>query len=232
MEFSLVIPFYNEEKNVENVCSEIVEVFSKHNLNYELIAVNNGSRDRTKELLEQLSGRYSVIKIVTVQVNQGYGYGVLQGLKIAQGNYVGYSVGDGQISAEDVFKVYKEAVTNNLDYCQGKRMGRKDSFLRTLNTKFFHFIFHILYKSNITDNGSNPKILKKIWYEKLKLVSKDWFLDSEIILKTSDLKGTMKEIPVTFIKRKEGKSKVNIFGSLATLKSVLVWKFRLMGRIQ
>ncbi|MFH1665995.1 MAG: glycosyltransferase family 2 protein [Elusimicrobiota bacterium] len=230
MQFSLVIPFYNEEKNAESVCHEIVEIFSRHNLNYELIAVNNGSRDKTAQLLEQLADKHPVIKIVNVAVNQGYGYGVLQGLKTAQGDYVGYSVGDGQISAEDVYKVYKEAAVNNLDYCQGKRIGRKDSFLRTLNTKFFHFIFHLLYNNNITDNGSNPKILKKTWYEKMKLVSKDWFLDSEIILKTSILNGSMKEIPVTFIKRKEGKSKVNIWGSLKTLKSVLIWKFKLIGQ--
>src|SRR3989339_1011570 len=133
MDFSLVIPFYNEEKNAEGVCNEIIENFGRHNLNFELIAVNNGSKDNTPEILEEFSKKHPAVKVVTVPVNQGYGYGVLEGMKTAQGAFIGYSVGDGQISAEDVYRVYRESVTNNLDFCQGKRMGRKDTLLRTIN---------------------------------------------------------------------------------------------------
>ncbi|OGS22598.1 MAG: hypothetical protein A2252_03195 [Elusimicrobia bacterium RIFOXYA2_FULL_39_19] len=226
IEFSLVIPFYNEEKNAEFVCNDILHTFRNKQLTFELIAVNNGSQDNTPEILARQSQNNKEIKVVKVDVNQGYGHGVLQGLKTAKGVFIGYSVGDRQISADDVYEVFNEARMNDLEYCQGKRTNRKDTLLRTLNTRFFHFIFHILFPSPITDNGSNPKIFKKTWYERIQPESKDWFLDSEIIIKTSVLKGKMKEVPVTFLKRKEGKSKINILASFEMLKNLFKWRLR------
>lgn len=224
-EFSLVIPFYNEEGNVERVCREIIDEFNNHGIQYELITINNGSVDRTPQLLDRLSGQYPQIKVVTVEVNQGYGFGVRQGFKIASGDYVGYSVGDGQISAADVARVYKIAKEEGLDFCQGKRI-RKDTLLRRTNTKVFNFTFHLFFPAKVYDIGSNPKIIKRSILEKISPVSNDWFIDGEIILKTYLLKGKMKEIPVTFLKRERGKSHINLFSVFEMLKNIITWKLR------
>lgn len=230
VEFSLVIPFYNEEKNVQTVCEEIINEFNKQKVNYEIIAVNNGSFDRTGELLDSLAQQYSkMFKIVKIAVNQGYGWGVLQGLKVASGNYVGYSVGDDQISAEDVFRVFKKAREENLDFCQGKRTIRHDTLVRRLTTKVFNFSFHLFFPCQVYDIGSNPKIMKKTWYEKISPVSKDWFIDGEIILKTYLFGGKVQEVPVTFKKRKQGKSHIKIFSALEMLKSTLIWRIKTLN---
>ncbi len=227
VDFSLVIPFYNEEKNVQKVCAEIIKEFDKQNLNYEIIAVNNGSLDRTGELLDSLAQQYSkIFKIVKVVVNQGYGWGVLQGLKVAAGTYIGYSVGDGQILAEDVFRVFKKAKEENLDFCQGKRSIRQDTLLRRLNTKVFNSIFHLFFPCRVSDIGSNPKIMKRTLYEKISPVSKDWFIDGEIILKTHLLNGKVKEIPVTSLKRERGESHIKITTIFEMLKNIFFWKIK------
>lgn len=224
-EFSLVIPFYNEEENVEKVCRETIKEFETHGLNYELIAVNNGSRDRTPQLLLELSREYPRIKIVNVDVNQGYGFGVLQGLKIAAGDYIGYSAGDGQVCSRDVVKVFKIAREENLDFCQGKRI-REDTLIRRLNTKVFNFVFHLFFPAGVYDIGSNPKVLKRMAYEEISPVSRDWFIDGEIILKAYLLKYKMKEIPVAFVKREKGRSHINLFSVFEMLKNIMVWKFK------
>ena len=69
MSLSLVIPFFNEEKNVEDVIMDIINEFNEKNINYSLIAVNNGSSDNTCDILEELSSRYSQIKIVNINKN-------------------------------------------------------------------------------------------------------------------------------------------------------------------
>jgi polyisoprenyl-phosphate glycosyltransferase len=224
-EFSLIIPFYNEETNVERVCEEIVGEFSARKLEYELIAVNNGSGDRTPQLLDKLSGQYPQIKVVTVDVNQGYGFGVRQGFGIASGNYIGYSVGDGQISAADVAEVFGIAREESLDFCQGKRI-RKDTLLRRINTKVFNFTFHLFFPAGVYDVGSNPKIIKKSVLERISPVSDDWFIDGEIILRSYLLHGKMKEIPVTFLKREKGKSHINLFSVFEMLKNIIKWKIK------
>lgn len=225
LEFSLVIPFYNEEDNVEKVCNEIVCEFNNQGLKYELIAINNGSKDKTPQLLDKLSQQYSQIKVITVEVNQGYGFGIRQGFKVASGDYVGYSVGDGQISAANLAMVFKKTKEENLDFCQGKRI-RRDTLLRRINTKFFNFIFHLFFPANVYDIGSNPKIIKREILEAISLVSNDWFVDGEIILKTYLSKGKMKEVPVTFLKRERGKSNINLFSAFEMLKNIIKWRLK------
>jgi len=224
-EFSLVIPFYNEEENAERVCLEIVNEFDSRELDYELIAVNNGCADRTPGILRRLSEKHSRIKVVDVEKNQGYGFGVIQGFQHARGGYVGYSTGDGQISASDVFGVFSRMKEQGLDYAQGKRV-RKDTFLRRLNTKVFNFVFHACFPANVYDIGSNPKIMKRGIFERISPVSKDWFIDGEIILKSYLLKGRMDEFPVAFRKREKGRSHIKLSSVFEMLKNIARWKLR------
>ena len=226
MSLSLVIPFFNEEKNVEDVIMDIINEFNEKNINYSLIAVNNGSSDNTCDILEELSSRYSQIKIVNINKNIGYGYGVTQGLKVATGDYVGYSVGDGQISGADVARVFDEAKRGNIDFCQGRR-NKKDLSMRRVSTWGFNFIFHLFFSCPVYDIGSNPKIMKKDIYLEIKPTSKGWFIDSEIIIKNCLRKSKMKEVLVSSSSRLEGVSKHIIPHTiLVVLFGILRWRFK------
>lgn len=225
---SLVLPFYNEEENVQWVCEELMRTFNAHSLKYELIAVDNGSWDKTVQIVPDLAKQYpDIIKPCRVEVNQGYGYGILQGLKQVSGEYVGYSPGDGQVPAEDILRVYLKAKELELDFVQGQRL-RKDSGIRRMNTLTFNTIFHLFFGCPVRDVGSNPKIFKRKWLEKMNLRSKDWFIDSEVILKIHHYGGKMQEFPVAFRKREMGKSKINVLSALEMLKNMLIWKYRIL----
>lgn len=232
VDLSLVLPFYNEEKNVEWVLKEILESFGRQPFKYELIAVDNGSRDGTASLIDGFVRDHpDLIKKATVTVNEGYGWGIREGLKLASGRYVGYAPGDGQVSPEDIAQVFRKAMDLDLDFVQGKRI-RKDSLFRRVNTTVYNFVFHLFFRCEVYDIGSNPKIMRKEWFEKIGLVSKDWFIDGEIALKTHTLGGKMKEFPVTFRKREKGSSKINILSVFEMLKNVMLWKVRVFqGRI-
>ena len=225
IDLSLALPFYNEEKNVEWVLNEMLGSFDRRGLRYELIAVQNGSWDGTSDLIDQFCRKYPQVKKVTVEVNQGYGYGILQGMAAARGRYVGYSPGDGQVPADDIAQVFLKGKEMGLDFMQGLRV-RKDTWVRRLNTGIYNFIFHAFFWSRVRDVGSNPKILKREWFEAIGLESKDWFIDGEIILKTHAAGRKMMEFPVTFRKREEGKSKINLAAALQMFKNVLRWKLR------
>ncbi|MFH2069958.1 MAG: glycosyltransferase family 2 protein [Elusimicrobiota bacterium] len=225
VDLSIVIPFYNEEENVEKVCGDLSNEFTKHSIHYEIVAVNNGSYDRTPELLKKLAGKYPQIKVVTVEINQGYGWGVIQGLKSATGKYVGYMAGDGQIKPEDVVRVFKKIKEEGLDFAQGKRITREDGFLRKINSKIFNILFQFFFPNPSIDIGSNPKIFTRSLYEKISPVSKDWFIDSEFIIKSSSLGAKMSEVPLSFQKREKGNSHIKLSASFQMLKNILRWKF-------
>ena len=226
MFLSLVIPFYNEEEKLEDVLVGIINEFSERKLNLTLIAVNNGSSDNTFNILKELSNRYSQIKIVNISKNKGYGYGVVQGMKEATGDYVGYSVGDGQVSGADVARVYDEVKRGESDFCQGKR-NKEDFSLRRISTWGLNFIFHLFFPCSVYDVGGSPKIMKKEIFLEIKPTSNGWFLDSEIIIKNYLRKSKMKEIPVSYHSRLKGVSKHVIpYTVFVVLVGILKWRFK------
>lgn len=227
-ELSIVMPFYNEEENVEKVCEDLSREFARENINYEIVAVNNGSFDKTPELLDKIVKKIPQVKIITVKVNQGFGWGVIQGLNMASGEYIGYMAGDGQVSPSDVMRVFKKIKNENWDFGQGRRVKRNDGLIRKVSSLGFKSIFHLLFKSQIYDIGGHPKIIKRSLYEKIRPVSKDWFLDSEIILKSSYLTNNVGEVPLTFKKREKGRSNIKIRTVSEMLKNMIKWKIKMI----
>ena len=76
-------PLLQREACVERVCADLHAALQRAGLHFEIVAVQNGSWDRTGAILESLKSRYSPLRVVVVPVNQGYGYGLRQGLAAA-----------------------------------------------------------------------------------------------------------------------------------------------------
>lgn len=223
---SIVIPFYNEEENVERVCRELSDEFNRNKLDYEIIAINNGSHDKTLELLDKVVKVIPKVKIITVDVNQGYGWGIIQGFKKASGEYIGYMPGDGQIDPVDVIKVFHKIQSENWDFGQGLRIKRRDGLFRKISSIGFNFIFQCLFPCSISDVGSNPKIMKRELYEKINPISKDWFIDSEVLITAIYLKSKLGEVPYISKKREKGSSHIKIFTIIEMLKNMFIWRFK------
>jgi len=226
-EVSLVIPFYNEEGNVEKVIQELSSEFKKNKISYEILAVNNGSWDKTPIIINKLTKENKNIRKIDVKKNKGYGYGILTGLKYAKGSYVGYGWGDNQIAASDFVKVFKRLKQNNLDICKVKRILRTESFSRKVQSKLYNFLVLILFSANIKDVNGCPKIMKKAVYKSLNLKSYDWFLDPELIIKAKRKKFKIEELPVISSKRQKGKSKVDFKTPLEFFKNLIKYKLGL-----
>ena len=129
VEISIVIPFFNEEPNVEAVLTGITNLFSSDSINYEIIAVNNGSTDKTGEIIEKICKSNSQVKIVYIPVNHGYGNGILEGLKIASGKFLGYADGDGQNDGESIIGCYKELqISPELELAKGVPRKIEETF--------------------------------------------------------------------------------------------------------
>ena len=88
MKYSIVIPCYNEEDNLPNLIKSISEFAKGKEL--EFVLVENGSKDNSFALMKNLTHDKDFIKIVKVEVNQGYGYGLHQGIKSASGDFIGW----------------------------------------------------------------------------------------------------------------------------------------------
>src|SRR5262245_33321164 len=99
-ELSLVMPCYDEAEIVERSVRDLFAAFDAAGRRLELIAVDNGSRDRTGEILAALARREPRLVVSRVETNQGYGNGILAGLPLARAPWVGIVCADGQVAAE------------------------------------------------------------------------------------------------------------------------------------
>lgn len=209
-EFSLVVPCYNEQESIPFTIPPLCTAFEKAGITFELIGVDNGSKDRTGEILDSFAAKGLPVRKVRVDVNQGYGWGILSGLREARGEWVGMIPCDGQVDPEDVVKLFE-----SVRYSDGKVIGkvrrrfRLDGFLRKVVSVGYNVLVFALWPGlgSIDVNGS-PKILHRDVLQRLDLQSKRWFLDPELMIKAHYLGVRVIEVNVFARMRGHGLSHV------------------------
>ncbi len=230
VEFSLVLPMYNEEGVAEKVLTELTEVLEPENIDYEIIAVNNGSADKTGDIIEAMHQKYPRIKPVHIKVNQGMTWGMVTGLNHAKGENLGITDGDGQVPPETVPKVWHTFKDGNYMLAKGTRINRQDGIKRVVASYFYNLMFGIFFLFRMDDINGKPKIFKREFYENITIESKDWFLDPEIILKLLHKGYKPGEVKVNFPEREEGSSKISYFTVLEFMKNLIYWRIALWKR--
>ena len=208
MKLSIVIPCYNEEKNLSLILEKFQEVITDENM--EVILVNNGSSDNTAKKLEELLPNFSFARTVLVPVNQGYGYGILQGLREAKGEFLGWTHADMQTDPKDVIKAYKILEKENWNenvYVKGNRKNRPftDQFF-TFGMSIFETVFmgKVLY-----DVNAQPNIFSKQFFSTWKNPPKDFSLDLYSLYLAKKRKQKITRFDVLFPERIHGESTWN-----------------------
>jgi glycosyltransferase involved in cell wall biosynthesis len=207
-ELSLVALFYNEESSVETVIRDGYRVLKKMGVPFEMVAIQNGSTDRTPEILGRLKREIEELRIVVVPVNQGAGYGALKGLYAAVGDDVVGVSGDGQVDLELIPKLYELKRECGGDIAYGRRTSRPDGLKRAVISGCYNFLMRWAFGLNSTDVNGPPKIISRKVLEAMQLKSEDQFLECEMMLKAERMGLTMCSLDVEFHKRQGGSSSI------------------------
>jgi len=222
----LAIPMLNEEGNVELVLNEICTVLSQESYSYRIAAVNNGSSDETGRIISDLARKNKNIIPIHLETNQGYGGGILQGMKElekSEPTVLGWMWGDGQISPQILPKLY-ESCTAGADIAKATRVLRHDGRKRKLISSTYARTMKWMGIETKDVNGC-PKLFSLSAWRELELDAMDWFLDAQAILKAKSEGMYIAHHPVTMKKRIHGKSKVN-WGTVAEFSlNMFKWKW-------
>lgn len=210
VELSLVLPCYNEADGLRATVLELLEALAGRSVAAELVLVDNGSSDGTGAVIDELVAEGRPVVKVVVTVNEGYGNGILQGLKPCRGRLVGFLCADGQVEAADVVRIYDiaaRATTPKL--VKVRRRFRMDGLRRKLISTTYNVLTTAMFGNlrSIDING-NPKILPRQSLEAMRLESKGWFLDAEVMIKAKRLGLEVYELNVMAKMREEGLSNV------------------------
>lgn len=184
-DISFVMPAYNEEAIITQTIRRLVAAFDRAGIRLQLIVVDNGSRDRTGEIVEGLSREIAGLVTYRVETNIGYGNGVLSGLPLAVAPWVGVIPADGQVDAEDAVRLYEDAVATGMPVlAKARRRFRMDGISRKFVSIAYNVYFRLLFPGvQSLDINGLPKLLPRDVMNRMQLTSRQWLLDPEIMIK-------------------------------------------------
>ena len=214
MSLSIIIPVYNESRNLEKTVNNLRKI-KKNIKKFNLIFIDDFSTDNTLNILVKLSKKYSFIKIHKNK-KKGLGSAIEEGIKRSNFNYVAVFMADSSDSINDLNRYYKIISTKKYDAILGSRFI-KDSkikdypFFKYFLNRIFNNFFKLIFFSDYNDFTNAFKIYKKsVLRELLPIVSENFNVFLEIPLKIISRKYTYKIIPISWQNRRVGKSNFKI----------------------
>jgi glycosyltransferase involved in cell wall biosynthesis len=176
---SVFFPCYNEQDNVERTIKSALDVLTPLGIDFELIIVNDGSKDKTGEIANQLAAKDKRIKVVHHNTNQGYGAALRSGFNAASKEYVFYTDGDGQFDIKELPPLFKYMTDYDIVSCY--RIKRQDSLIRKLNAFGWTTLVGLLFRMKIKDIDCAFKLYKRSIFDDIKLQSSGALIDTEIL---------------------------------------------------
>lgn len=208
---SVVIPCYNEQGNIKALIEEAREVVGRQP-SIEFIFVDNGSTDKTGELLEVLADNTPNFKIAVVGNNRGYGFGIKSGLNDASGEFVGWTHADRQTKLTDVeFALGVLKMKKGEILLKGRRFGRPlfDSIF-TVGMSLFE---SMLFRTSLWDINAQPTLFSREMLKEISDGPDDFSLDLFTYVMAKRKRAEIVRFPVTFGARFSGESKWNTTAS-------------------
>ena len=202
---SIVIPFYNEEESIEKVCDEVHHILScEQGLTWELVMVDDGSKDRTPQIMDGLAQRYKNFLAVHISPNSGQSAALQAGFDAAKGELIATMDGDGQNDPRDIPLLLRALKESGKDMICGIRWKRADNMIRRLSGRIANSVRSSVLKDNITDVGCSMRIFR---CECLKCIR--FFKNAHRFFPALFIMSgfTVAEIPVNHRSREHGTSK-------------------------
>ena len=205
---SIIIPAYNEEANVKSLVKDTVKVISAYAKKYEIIVVDDGSKDNTFREVSSIKNKS--VKIIKNRKNMGKTKTMVNSFKIAKGDIVSFIDADYQYDPKDLVKLIEKVREGN-DICIGNRRKRRDSVYRKFMSWGFNTFDKLMFGIEVKDVNCGLKAFRKDSFRKIKLkyLATRWFIDTELLARYYRNKSRVAEVEISHYERKNSISKVS-----------------------
>jgi glycosyltransferase involved in cell wall biosynthesis len=201
-DFSLtvVLPAHDEEGNIKNTVEKCLSYLEKNVGDYEVVVVNDGSSDGTREIAEAISSANPAVVLVNHETNKGYGSALRSGFDRASKGYIFFMDSDGQFDISDLSRLIPHAGPDRAVI--GYREDRADSHIRSLNAWLYGLYIYFVFGLKVKDMDCAFKIFPRSAYESVKPIKSEGALFSaEFLIKLKRRGFTFKEVPVRHFPR-------------------------------
>lgn len=213
---SAFFPAYNDAESIPDLLAKTFEVLREHTSNFEVIVVNDGSVDRTAEVLEALRQVYIPhLRVVTHEQNLGYGQALRSGFAAATKSLVFYTDGDGQYDPRELTKLL-ERMTPGTGLVNGYKLERNDPWHRIWIGGVYNTFARVLFGIRLRDIDCDFRLIRRELLEDLELTSTSGTICVELVRKLEITDCKVVEVGVHHYPRLHGRSQFFRIRSLAS----------------
>lgn len=216
---SVIFPTYNEEENIEVCVLVAYHILKELVRDFEIIIVNDGSTDKTKDICAELEKRLDKVRVITKNKNEGYGRALRDGFKAAKFDLVFFSDSDRQFDILNLKDLIR--YIDDYDIVIGFRRNRQDSLKRKFLSWGYNMLVGFLFRLNVTDIDCAFKLFRKKIFDTITIESERFYVNTEILAKARMRGYSIKEVGVSHFPRYEGESKVGFFDIPRTIKELV-----------
>jgi glycosyltransferase involved in cell wall biosynthesis len=201
---SLVLPAHNEEENIRLVVEQALEVLPAFSHKFEIIVVNDGSKDKTGAIIDELAANDSRVQTIHHKKNRGYGGALTSGFKASICDFVMFMDSDRQFDISDVGLLAPHV--GKFDIVAGFRMERHDPFHRRLFAQIFNLTVRILFGVHLYDIDCAFKIFRGDLLRSMELTAPGALINTEIQAKARRQGATIEQVGVHHYPRVAGEA--------------------------
>jgi len=221
MNLSFVYPIYNEQDNLPRLLPETRRIAQGLICDYEVILVDDGSTDRSGELIDEIASRCPEVRAIHHGRNRGLGAAITTGLSHASKEFVLYMDSDFPVSAEEARDALSQ-VDADTDLLIGYRLGRAEGLRREIMSWVYNRLIRWRYGLRVRDVNFAFKLIRRSILDQIRLRSEGSFIDAELLLEAARLGARIKEIGIHYHPRTAGAS--------TAASARVVW--RILGEMQ
>jgi len=229
LSISVFYPCYNEEANVERTTLAALEAVQKISDDFEVIIVNDGSKDRTAEIADRLAAEHKHVRAVHNNPNLGYGGALQRGFREATKEWVFYTDGDGQFDFGEIPSLLP--LLERYDIASAYRLDRKDSMIRKLNAFAWTTLVNVAFGLWLRDIDCAFKIFPRKLFDEIEMKSMGALIDTEILSRAKRAGYTIGQVGVHHYPRTAGEQTgANLRVIARAFKELFKLRHEILGR--
>ncbi len=203
---SYFFPAHNEEANLEGLVAEALETLPSLAETFEIIAVNDGSRDRTAEIADRLAAAHpGVVRVVHHPVNRGYGGALRSGFEASRYDLLAFTDGDRQFHVADLGRLTARLqAADQPDVVVGYRIKRADPFIRVVYARSYKLANRIFFGLRVRDVDCAAKLFRREALDGVRVESGGAFFSAELLIKIRHRRRAIAEVGVPHYPRTAG----------------------------
>ncbi|MEK7793178.1 MAG: glycosyltransferase family 2 protein [Candidatus Hydrogenedentota bacterium] len=211
---SIFYPCYNDWGTMGSMVLLTLETAERLGLDYDLTIIDDGSREKTLDVLRTIEKRFPLVKVVYHEKNRGYGGALRAGFAAATREWIFYTDGDAQYDVRELALLVEKAAPD-VDVVQGFKIQRNDPLHRIIIGRIYHWVVKIAFGLKICDVDCDFRLLRRNIFDTVELVSDSGVICAEMMTKIERAGFRIAEVGVHHHERQHGKSQFFRFGRIA-----------------